>query len=62
MPTLPPIAVVPMFVRCRWCEGVFRASTRWPEDDATVYRRCAWCARLTKIPLVVRRPAVRVQG
>ncbi|HVM18580.1 MAG TPA: hypothetical protein VM307_01330, partial [Egibacteraceae bacterium] len=46
----PPIAVVPMFVRCRWCEGVFRASTQWPHDVRTSYRRCRWCDRLTRLP------------
>ena len=50
MPTLPPIATVPLFARCRWCAGVFRTATSWPVDPQSRYRRCRWCSRLTPLP------------
>lgn len=47
---LPPLAVVPIFMRCAHCAGVFRTSTSWTGEPGSSYRRCAWCHRLTKIP------------
>lgn len=52
--TAPPVAVVPLFMQCTHCGGVFRTTTTWARADSSTYRRCLWCRRLTKLPVHAR--------